>query len=243
MVTVSLTGRRCFKEAAPDTDPPRCERHLAINMLEKGVGCVRRNDSADPRLSELYMTRFYYRTLKPTLAARVTSMLEESAPLEMLGTAEELALIRIAANDAVKMYEDVVESGAQGQALLSAGALMSEQLKEVVRVAATTASIEETKQKIAGGFAHLVENVIVSIMRSCAEVFGDDYRVGELEKKIREHIQVRFDRNGASSGVDGTLLTPDMDVLAMDETVPRVTVTTEPHDNEVSQEASSVEET
>lgn len=220
MVTVSLTGRRCKYPSVPGSNPPRCERHVAINEMEKGVGAQRRVP-VDPRFTEAYMPRFYSRTLKPTLAARITDMLEETQPLEQLGITEELALMRDHAANAVAVYSAAVEAGSDPQALLTAGMMMSGALQEVVKVAKDAAAIEDTKAKLAGAFVHVMESVIVSVVRAAHEAFGDDYRVGIFEKNLREHLVIRLDRNGSGLGIDGTALTPDQDVMAMDDTVPR----------------------
>ena len=222
MLTPSVTGRRCNKPAMEGTDPPRCERHWSINMTHKGGGCVRRHDATHPLLNEIYMTKFYHRTLQPKLKERLAEVLQDLAPMEQLGVSEELALIRDAAANSVAVYAKAVEDGARIETVLSAGAIMSAQLQEVIKCAATAASIEDTKQKLCGAFATLVEACAISVTRALYEVYGDDCRIAEVEKKLREHLMVRVDRHGSNAlGFEGTLLTPDQDVIMMDATVPK----------------------
>lgn len=221
MRTTSLKGVRCPKPADPGTDPPRCTRHWSINMMDKGGGVARRHDATHPLLNEVYMTRFYGRTLQPKLKARLGEVLNDLAPMEQLGCLEELALIRDAAANSVELYSKMVEEGVNAEKLISAGAIMTSQLQEVIKSANTAASIEDVKQKLCGAFAHLVEACATSVTRALWEVYGDDCRIAEVEKKLREHLFVRIDRRENSLGFEGTMLTPDQDVLLMDATIPK----------------------
>lgn len=221
MLTPSTIGRRCNKPAMEGTDPPRCERHWSINMTDKGGGCVRRHDATHPLLNEIYMTKFYHRTLQPKLKARLSEVLENMAPMEQLNVMEELALIRDNASNAVAVYAELVEKDAPTEAIMAAGQLMQHQCQEVIKAANTAASIEDTKQKLCGAFAHLVEATTVAVTRALYEVYGDDFRIAEVEKRLREHLFVRIDRRDNAIGFEGTMLTPDQDVLEMDATVPR----------------------
>lgn len=202
------------------TDPPRCEVHYAINAREKGSTVQRRFEGKSHTYNEVYMPAFYYRTLKPTLARKLEEALEQTSPMQQLATYEELALTRIAADQAVQLFSHVMEGGDPNQ-ILATSMVMRDALKDVVSMARDTATLEDARQKLNGAFAQVLSDVLQSVVRAANEAFGDDYRVGVFEKLLREHLEMRavpLDTN--DDGRKGTLLTPDQDAIDMDSSVP-----------------------
>lgn len=162
------------------------------------------------------MPRSYLHALRPTLTQRLEAALEGSEAFQQLDVSDELALIRDAAGNAVKMYAEAVEQQLSTDALLAVGSLMTEQLTTVIRSAETAARVTETKQRVTTAFGDALARVISSILHAAYEVWGDDYKVGEFEKLIRERL-----KSNQLPGADGTLLTPDQDVQEMDSLVPK----------------------
>lgn len=228
MITTSKTGRQCRRPAILGVTPVRCERHHEIRERQKGAGCHRRNSGSSDTYNEIYMTRFYTEVLKPTIARRVAAQLQGSAFLEQISVEEELALMRDGASQAVAAYADVVEKHAEKpdenmtQALLVTSAVMRDALKDVVAMAKDTATLHEMRQKLNGAVAAVMSDVVQAIVRAAWEIFEDDHKIGELEKRIREHLEMRQFPVQDGEDLRGTTLTPDMDVTAMDASIPRI---------------------
>lgn len=190
---------------------------MAINMAHKGT--LSYKQKYDERNG--YMTRFYYKTFKPTLAKRVEELLSESLPLDQLKIDEELALIRVTAQDAVELYSNVSEQKPNDvEARLSAGIVMSTAMQNVIKAVDTASKIEEVKQKVAGAFVNSMSAVCTAVMRAAWDAFGDDYRMKIFEDKLKEHLVIR--EVPGAEGLDGTTLMPYDDALAMDASVPAV---------------------
>jgi hypothetical protein len=168
------------------------------------------------------MPRFYGKYLTRTLS----EALEEStsiSPAEQLQLYDELALIRDAAGQAVQMYalarealeqnKDAAKTSALQQIVMQASLLMRDHLSEVVKVCESAARIEQqAKDKIS---IHQLHFFINQIVRCAYDAFdGSIEHAQTFENYVRNHIRL------PASGENGTALTPDMDVQAMDDTVP-----------------------
>lgn len=205
MVTASLKGRRCRYEAEDDSDPPRCSQHMY---------------SADHKGHRgRYLSRFYLKQLRPTLAAKIEEVVSEMGSLDNLDLTEELALMRVTAGDAVEEYAKVLELAPGDKATelkLLTGQMMSSKLREVADMAAKAGDMQELKTRLSGAFSGAMASVISAIAHAAWETWGDDYRVKEFEELIRTKLAVK------GIEAEGTSLTPDRDVIMMDETVPAV---------------------
>src|SRR6185437_2966061 len=207
MVTSSLKGRRCRYESEADSDPPRSSQHMY---------------SADHKGHRgRYMSRFYLKSLRPTLAAKMEEVVEEMGSLDNLDLTEELSPMRITAGDAVAEYAKVLEMPVTPETeakitemKLLTGQMMSSKLREVADMAGKAGDIQELKTRLNGAFAQAMTSVISAIAHSAWEVWGDEYRVKEFEELIRTKLSVK------GIDVEGTSLTPYRDALAMDETIP-----------------------
>jgi hypothetical protein len=201
MRTTSNTGARCNKDALPNTDPPRCENHV-MNYEAK---------------STEHMHRFYGRQMRPALKAAVQELIEGLGVVEQLDLSEELALVRHQTGNLVEVYSAAVEGNATLETRVAAGAVMVESVKDVIKAVESMAHVEEVKLRVSGTFAGAMHSVVVAVVKAVNEVFQDDYRVPEFERVLRERLLV----HAAGSGEDGTVLTPDQDVIEMDELIPK----------------------
>jgi len=157
-----------------------------------------------------HLPRFYQNVLTKTVAQLVEDQLGAS-PNEQLQIYEELALMRVAASQAVRLYGAALELG-KDDIINNASVLMRDALESVVDTCETAAKIEASaKDKFS---IHSLQQVVNQIVRLAHEVFGDDQsKVEMFERLMRTKIKMPV-------GESGTTLTPDQDVTEMDDTVP-----------------------
>jgi hypothetical protein len=152
-----------------------------------------------------FVGRFYKRSLTASLEAVLSEQLEMK-PDEQLSLFEELALVREAANNHVKIYSLAVETGKQ-EAIMAAGELMAismQRVAEICRIAAATHNEQKDKFSV-----HDLNYIIEQIIRISFDCFKDDPRVNKFALMIRENLQLTKDQ--------GTSITPDQEVLEMDK--------------------------
>jgi hypothetical protein len=133
----------------------------------------------------------------------------------------ELALTREAVSHRVAIYADLLEvSEAGGQItrenLVAAAELMRAGMQDVVKIAEVAARVEKIKGEVASSYSNAMANVITTVLQAIRDVFEDDHRVAKVELILRESLRAK-----ALPGADGTDLTPDMDAIEMDGSVPR----------------------
>lgn len=157
------------------------------------------------------MPRFYGTALRGTLDKFVEECLDRP-PHEQVSLHEELALARHSALNAISLYSTAVEGGARGEALLTATMLMRESLSYVAEICEKCARVESASRDKVSGMQ--VSYVVNQVVRIAYESLDRD-SAERLERGIRERVKIQ------SMGLDGTTLTPDQDVAAMDATVPR----------------------
>ena len=141
----------------------------------------------------------------------------DKAPHEQLNLFEELALMRVQAGQAVKLYGAALElpddnpSAQELQA--NAGLIMRDSLKDVISTCEAAARIEAaSKNRIT---LNDVAFIVAQIVRIAYEVFDDDMdRAQQFEVLVRDKVKI------TDSG-RGTDVTPDQDVQDMDDTIPR----------------------
>ncbi len=161
------------------------------------------------------MPGFYSKHLRKTLVDSINDALNV-APEEQVAVFEELATMRETVLPVLKMWDAAhAVEGDQGLEIqASAGALLREQLKEVVVVAETANRIMLSgKDQFS---VHTLGHIVNQIVRIAYDVFGDDEmeRAEHFERLVRERIKMPTAEN------QGTLVTPDMDAIEMDDTVP-----------------------
>lgn len=139
-----------------------------------------------------------------------------------LDLTEELTLTRVAAEDAVTFYdaaclsiEEGVLTGAQADlARQSAGTMMKMALSEVASMAHKAAAVAESRSNMLSGVA--LSNVLAQVIEAAHRVLGDE----GADKAKALAAEIRKIRAPNSAAI-GTTLTPDADVLAMDDTIPK----------------------
>lgn len=170
------------------------------------------------------MPRFYSKVLTKTLAAFVEEACD-SPIADQTQVIEELALMRHGTSQVVALYDAVVgkleeeRDPAKAAKLREAAAMiatqMKEDLKEVAKVCETAARIEAmAKDKVS---VHSISHVVNQMVRLMHTVCGEENVAiaEEFERRVREEVKL------PSTGPEGTNITPDMDVLEMDDLVPR----------------------
>lgn len=160
------------------------------------------------------MPGWYRDALGPTIAEAIDQLTCGSAS-EQLQLFEELALMRHAAQDAVKLYGAAQKATGDGALAMraEAAAIMQAQLREVAKICEAAARVDAmAKDKFS---IHAVQLLINQLVRICAQVFkGHDALVKTFERRIREEVRL------PTTDAAGTSLTPDGVVLEMDSTVP-----------------------
>ena len=199
-------------------DERRCKR-IRSNGLQCGkwamVGYdVCRTHGGNARKSNIKkrMHVFYAAVLGDTLTERIKDLIE--AP-DVMTLREELALMRHAASNTVKLYAVACASGKE-EAVLAAGALMADALKQVADMCERAARVEsQGDDKISVMHIQVIVNQITRIAH---RVLGEEHLAlaQEFERLVRTEVRL------PKTGVEGTSITPDQDVLEMDETVPEV---------------------
>jgi hypothetical protein len=129
-----------------------------------------------------------------------------------LSLLEELSLMRVLAGDTVALYDAAVGTE-KTELVANAGMLLRDALRQVADMCEKAARVDAlAKDKIS---IHHLSFVVNQIVRIAAEVFGDDTtRAAQFEQLIRERVRL-------PSIQQGTLLTPDADVVDMDSTIPK----------------------
>lgn len=198
MITPSATGRRCKREALPGQE--RCEVHA----------------EGPPSNDPYYMPKFYRGALRTALAERVAGVLENGQGTQMLDVSEELALVRVAADEVVDLYGQALETEDKGLAQSAAIAVMSA-MSDVMKMTETAAKVAAMRQALSGPIASALEEVIQQVTLCAYRAFGDDYRARDFERMLREEILDNIRQVGPA----GTNLLPcDDAVLAMDASIP-----------------------
>lgn len=156
---------------------------------------------------------FYSSVLGPKLKAVVEELTSRPAH-EQLDVYEELNLIKTTGMQAVALYSAALESG-NAEATMSASLLMRDALSFYIDCASKVAAMEDrAKDKVS---VHTVSMIMGQVTRIMHRVCGEEHR--ELAEEFARLVQeeVRLPSTGDSTG---TSLTPDMDVVEMDHTVP-----------------------
>lgn len=159
-----------------------------------------------------HLPKFYSSQLSDTLAERVQEMLS-GAPAEQLRLYEELALVRLTAQDAVQLYDIAHKEGADIEARMTAGVILREILGDVVKTCEAAAKVEATaRDKVS---VHNLQFILNQVVRIAYELFEPDNHelAVEFEKSIRVNVRMPDE-------IQGTSVTPDMDVNEMDLSVP-----------------------
>lgn len=185
----------------------RCRHHGGRGGATRGVA------------ARMFRLKRYPAVYSKYLSDKLLSkMAEASGQKDALDLSEELKLVRVAALDAVQLYDVTQQLPSDDKSAqemrLAAGLVMREALEAVGDMAKRAADIEKSRDDRVGvGQLHVI---VAQIVDMAYEAFGDEHVA--LVRKFAEQIKtIRL----PSDEVKGTMITPDQDVLAMDETVPR----------------------
>lgn len=180
----------------------------------------------------------YSKYLSNALASRLDEL--TARPLrEQLDMTGALALMQSHAIDAAQMYDTTLQTTDEQlrqfekldngeankratidmilQARLAAGLVMKEALESVVEMAQKIQQMTTDKRNtIAVQDIHLLVTQFVEV---AYDTFGDENvaRVKEYAEKLR---QIKLPRDGH----EGTMITPDMDVMEMDRSIPKAPI-------------------
>jgi len=191
---------------AKRTDGERCRKYALRGSDYCQFHGGRRSSKKIVPLGDLPV--FYGGVLNATLQQVVESELARS-PHEQLNLFEELALVRIVARDAVKLYTVAAERGTE-ETLAAAGIMMRDALNEVVRTCESASRVSaNASDKVS---VHNIAHVVRQLTRIAAEVMDE-----EQARKFNALVKTRISIDG---GPKGTLSTPDADVHDMDTTIP-----------------------
>lgn len=152
----------------------------------------------------------YSKYLGTALADKIKEAQE--GPLDDLR--EEFGAIRVCALQAAQMYEVVTHPDAKADEATKCGAaaIMREAMMSVIEAAER---ISRVQQK--GAIDPQVLNLVVTQMITLAHgTFGGVAPVALIQQFADEIKAIRMPRTGE----DGTLITPDQDVIDMDSTIP-----------------------
>lgn len=165
------------------------------------------------------LPRFYCQKLGPTLRNKIEELLGTSHD-DQVNVYEELALMRIAAAQAVKLAEPALMGNNVNDATKRlAISLMGDALAEVREFVITAARIErEANGRVSVRVINLfVLQVIRAIYRAC----GENKELAErIETEINATVRLPTDTNADPNVViDGTHLLPSDAAIAMDESL------------------------
>lgn len=166
----------------------------------------------------------YSKYLSNTLAERIMELASGSRD-EQLDLSEDLALVRLTARDAAVMYDALCQTpvmSAEGrpieavlQARLAAGAILREALKEVADMCERYVKVAYAPSRSQISVLNL-DMILSQVVTEAYDVLGESpdmiAKVMELSQRVKA---IRLPDENI-----GTTITPDMDVLAMDRTIP-----------------------
>jgi hypothetical protein len=192
----------------------RCRRWRMLGATKCHIHGGRRELKAAVRIGHL--PRFYSKHLSKTLNDAVEEALAYS-PQEQISLFEELAITREMAGDALKAWaaaKALPDSNVKKQAYLQASSMLVREVLDHVRTFCESAARIQAMGKDKFSI-HNLQAVVNQIVRISYDVFGDDLeKAQQFERAIAEHVRLAEQNQG-------TLITPDQDVIDMDSTIPR----------------------
>ena len=212
-------GRRHFKTVPRELWPLRCWK-IAKRGSRYCSRCYKKTQQHPIRIDNL--PTFYRTHLSRSLSDALALVAENDA--QALELREELRLQRVAADSAVVLYGQALdmrqaapdeETQKQAQRVVDeAAAVMKVALKDVSEQVLVAAKVESLSADVFSPAA--VRQLVDQIVKICYVACGDDNQ--DIAERFSEMI--RTDLRLLASDSRGTNLTPDVDVLEMDRTVP-----------------------
>lgn len=210
-VELKVDGTRCTQWALKGQK--RCRHHGGRRLNAPPVG-------KDDIASTAYLLRFpavYSKHLSDSLKSRLAELQGQ----DKYDLTPELDLARCTALDAAKLY-DVVSTLSDDEDGLSKKIAVGQVLRDTMH---EVADICGKAQNVAAGNKRGVIDVqalhlvVVQMITIAHDIFGDVVPPELIEEYGERIKQIKLPRDGT----EGTELTPDTDVLAMDDTIPRET--------------------
>lgn len=203
----SHTGERCKKWAQYGSK--YCRTH--------GGWRAKRKAESIAQQSMTQMPSFFRNVLSKTLQEKLDECTDRPVH-ERLDFTEHLGMMQVTALDAAKMYDAVciapLPEDKKLEIKLQAGAMLRQVLKEIIDVGEQMQRIEQSaKDKVS------VQNIVLivsQITRIAYRVMGDGAEAQEFERLVREEVRL------PEEGKNGTFITPDRDVLDMDDSIPLI---------------------
>lgn len=165
------------------------------------------------------LSRVYSKKLGPALRDKVEELLGSSHD-EQISLYEELALMRIAASQAVKLAEPALTgNNVSDKAKRLAISLMCDALSEVREFVVAAARIErEANGRVSIRVVNLfIMQIVRAIYRACE---GDDELAKRIEAEINETVRLPKDGDADPNVlIEGTMLLPSDAAREMDDSL------------------------
>jgi len=205
-------GRKCGNWALKGIDYCKFHGGAAVKAAREKLSVTQ------PRPKDMARLRFYSKRLGPKLEEFVAQCVEQPET-EQLQLFEELALMRALAGEAIQLFSAASEipetNPKRHDLILNAGMVMQTALEQVRIMAKTAAEISAAgKDKFS---VHALHDVKMQLLRIVDVAFGHDE---EGLKRFADLVETQL--RLPKVGVEGTTITPDMDVTQMDELIPYV---------------------
>lgn len=226
-----VANRRCRRH--PDGSKVQCRNYrtprsakgyCAFHMRKyerygRGGSTVGQRTEEAPKYGAAYSVH-----LSQTLTSRLAELAGKS-PIELIDLTEELKLAKSTVDDVASFYDVALLAQEQAdtpekqlaclQASIAAGRMVRDVIAEVGDIAGKAAGAMAAAKAFVG--VQDLPLLVGQIVEAVHDELGDDDP--ELVKRIAGRIR---DIKLPSSGPHGTDITPDQDVLEMDDTIPRV---------------------
>lgn len=210
-------ARRMFKTVPRRYWPLKCWK-----VAQRGSMLCAQCKKAKAYVRTSHLPTFYKSHLSKTLSDALSAVAEnEQQALELR---EELRLMRVMANDAVVLYgkaldmrevslDDKTRESAQA-VVDQAGEAMKTALKEVTDQVLTAAKVESLSRDVFSPTA--VKQLVDQIVRIAYDACGEEHQ--DIAERFDD--MMRRDLKLLTFDPKGTTITPDQDVLEMDQTIP-----------------------
>lgn len=203
-------GKRClqFRWTNPTTGEltPYCFYHKRNHALHD-----------KPREVDMGRLRYYQGRMGPKLSEFVEQCISQPES-DQYDLSQELAIARDLTGEAIELYEKAKllpdNNPHKGQRLATAGALMASAMKEVretCRIGSEAFNNAKDKYSV-----HTLVDVVSQIKKMIRACFDyDQSGLQRFDQMLNDRLRL------PKIGADGTTITPDSDVMQMDDSVPR----------------------
>lgn len=165
------------------------------------------------------MSRRFLQFLGPTLKAKIEELTSEPHH-DQINLYDEIAIARLAAVQALKLAEPVLNGSIKVDANVTALALgcLRDAMDHVRDVVCSAAKIEAA----AGGKVSLrvIDLIVIQIVKAIHEVCPDIELANKIEKQIRETVHIPNEDSPVNGVIAvGVESTPEIMVMEMDQSV------------------------